>query len=1168
MKYSKSLSYDRILDILDNVGYESAPSIDVEDSDGNEVTHSFVYRGVYEDGIPTYIFDVLFPFDDILPFEITAEVTSEETPYTFRVDFVRGFIGGEPDEIHKGEYGKIINDGGGKYAQTILDNVTKWLVRQHPGASILAIPHEERRAKIYERKFKQMGYAYEKNIKDDEIRFLLRSKGQNIIKKMNGGIIKKYFAGGRVTTSTGTDITGAGVDTQLINARPGDFVVNRAAVRGMGHNYFKKITKGIIPKAANGGMPGTTQVAVQPGEVVIPGHNAMKFGIGNLMAINSRYGGRNANKPSFDNNIRTAAAGGLIKGLLGVTKGVGRGIKYGTALGAGSLVGNLIHPQLGAAVAAKINKPSEPAFSKLLGHAFATGLGAITHPNIGGLLSTSIIANNKKATKEGGDGNRNEGGGSNGADVKIAKKIYAEIYKIRKNQEKFFKFVREEFKDAKEKESLTDKEGDGVIAGLQDQYSQILNALDQIGLSKAGEDEGQKPKKGIDWGKWLTRGAAGTAGAELARRLLRPVRFMNRTALGAGRLVGRGITGLQGLVGRGIAGIRGFAGTTARSLLSSVSNITKTSYGTIRSAAGRLAGPMSRVASGFRANLGSLGSKLSTARSIPRVAKPSVNIPKPIAKGTPNVARNVARRSLMMSAGKGALGMAGRILMPATGVGIGLQLALWPTSVAHADRLNDFVISAFDDIDYQTRKPKRWEFLEFLSRLSTFPDVRKRFPLDTDTKEYYDLVKLFPDVAHITSYEESHYGKSSLDTLVRIYGRDIYELLRKTFLKTINANTFDYGAIELYINILYKIGIAKTTNDLAPFMPNTPLARKMARESEYDARFYNKIQPILDILSYNIKVLRGIIKDNQADYKESLRILKHDDVYNRVFKVFAVNFENEKEFYLPKTKQEYENDLKFVMDGIKDARSGKFDYILSNDRSGMSLDRTGLRNGGVVQTAFVGGLIQLGTKVLPRVAPIAVRGLKSVGRRGLLNHKVQKMLLSDFKYKDDLSALSDPDFRRFLGEPDEIRQPTTKESIFLPYTDDKTGYVDYQQFSKDFLAREKRRKKITTQTTQTTTLPAINAPKWSRLPQPKPKRLAIPVPLPVQKPADIGLSAELLEALVNGMMTMNNRIDENQKMTAGTLARVLDKNRDRNTSVPFSMPAGTAPIHSYIENID
>lgn len=77
--------------------------------------------------------------------------------------------------------------------------------------------------------------------------------------------------GGFIDQNTGLQITGAGPDTQLTALQPGEFVMNRAAVRAIG--------------------------------------------VDKLLALNKIFGGPNANKPRFANNIQLAKDGGFIGSL-------------------------------------------------------------------------------------------------------------------------------------------------------------------------------------------------------------------------------------------------------------------------------------------------------------------------------------------------------------------------------------------------------------------------------------------------------------------------------------------------------------------------------------------------------------------------------------------------------------------------------------------------------------------------------------------------------------------------------------------------------------------------------------------------------------------------------------------------------------------------------------
>lgn len=81
-----------------------------------------------------------------------------------------------------------------------------------------------------------------------------------------------FASGGFIDQNTGLKISGAGPDTQLTALQPGEVVMNRAAVRAVG--------------------------------------------AGNLLNLNRMFGGPNANKPRFANNIQFAKNGGLVGGFM------------------------------------------------------------------------------------------------------------------------------------------------------------------------------------------------------------------------------------------------------------------------------------------------------------------------------------------------------------------------------------------------------------------------------------------------------------------------------------------------------------------------------------------------------------------------------------------------------------------------------------------------------------------------------------------------------------------------------------------------------------------------------------------------------------------------------------------------------------------------------------
>jgi len=80
--------------------------------------------------------------------------------------------------------------------------------------------------------------------------------------------IPKKDIGGLISSNTGVKISGAGADTQLTALQPGEVVMNRSTVNAVGAH--------------------------------------------NLLGLNRMFGGPNANKPVFSNNIRLAQGGGII----------------------------------------------------------------------------------------------------------------------------------------------------------------------------------------------------------------------------------------------------------------------------------------------------------------------------------------------------------------------------------------------------------------------------------------------------------------------------------------------------------------------------------------------------------------------------------------------------------------------------------------------------------------------------------------------------------------------------------------------------------------------------------------------------------------------------------------------------------------------------------------
>jgi len=94
------------------------------------------------------------------------------------------------------------------------------------------------------------------------------SEAKEQLYKLDTGETKSYKRGGKITTESGKDIKGAGVDTQLIAARPGEIVINKETVNAVGADHF--------------------------------------------LGLNKQYGGANANKPKTVRGVQTASGGGLV----------------------------------------------------------------------------------------------------------------------------------------------------------------------------------------------------------------------------------------------------------------------------------------------------------------------------------------------------------------------------------------------------------------------------------------------------------------------------------------------------------------------------------------------------------------------------------------------------------------------------------------------------------------------------------------------------------------------------------------------------------------------------------------------------------------------------------------------------------------------------------------
>lgn len=93
-----------------------------------------------------------------------------------------------------------------------------------------------------------------------------------------------FAGGGNVTDGTGVTITGAGKDTQLIAAQPGEYVISKKAVDKYGPDFFEGLNKmagaSNIPKMAN-----NIQLAQQGGKVGKDGSGISAKDYNTLLAI-------------------------------------------------------------------------------------------------------------------------------------------------------------------------------------------------------------------------------------------------------------------------------------------------------------------------------------------------------------------------------------------------------------------------------------------------------------------------------------------------------------------------------------------------------------------------------------------------------------------------------------------------------------------------------------------------------------------------------------------------------------------------------------------------------------------------------------------------------------------------------------------------------------------
>ena len=156
-------------------------------------------------------------------------------------------------------------------------------------------------------KFDQGGIVNNQILKYNQGGEIVKNNIQNLTRSMSG----LRDSDGRITKSSGLDITGAGPDTQLIAAKPGEIVLPDKTVQKYGSDYFMDMIRSSgatgIPEYANG-----IQLANQGGIV-----GGLRFPrTGRVMAPSGSTGGRYVRDGgTVTNQIFKYNQGGMIGGL-------------------------------------------------------------------------------------------------------------------------------------------------------------------------------------------------------------------------------------------------------------------------------------------------------------------------------------------------------------------------------------------------------------------------------------------------------------------------------------------------------------------------------------------------------------------------------------------------------------------------------------------------------------------------------------------------------------------------------------------------------------------------------------------------------------------------------------------------------------------------------------
>ena len=156
-------------------------------------------------------------------------------------------------------------------------------------------------------KFDQGGIVNNQILKYNQGGGIVNNNTQNLTRSMSG----LRDSDGRITKSSGLDITGAGSDTQLVAAKPGEMVIPTQTVQMYGSDYFMNM----IRSSGATGIPEYTdgiQLANQGGIV-----GGLRFPrTGRVMAPSGSTGGRYVRDGgTVTNQIFKYNQGGMIGGL-------------------------------------------------------------------------------------------------------------------------------------------------------------------------------------------------------------------------------------------------------------------------------------------------------------------------------------------------------------------------------------------------------------------------------------------------------------------------------------------------------------------------------------------------------------------------------------------------------------------------------------------------------------------------------------------------------------------------------------------------------------------------------------------------------------------------------------------------------------------------------------